>query len=82
MRYPMRVLLALDQLANTVTGGNEDETISSRLGKRKLAQGGKLRWRDWGGLARPLDWALDKLDPHHSVDAIEVDEGTTKREDI
>lgn len=73
--YPVRVLLAIDQLANALTGGHHDETISSRLGKRKLKRGGKLKWRDWGGLAVPLDWALNKLDRGHSLDAIEPDEG-------
>jgi hypothetical protein len=67
----MRVLIAFDQLGNAVTGGHEDETISSRLGRRKLARGGVLTWRDWGGIAKPLDWVLDKIDPNHSIDAIE-----------
>jgi hypothetical protein len=32
-QYIWRVLLALDQLGNALTGGSEDETISSRMGK-------------------------------------------------
>ena len=73
--YILRVLVAIDQLGNAVTGGYEDETISSRLGKLKLARGGVLTWRDWCGIAKPLDGFLDWLDPGHSVDAIENDEG-------
>lgn len=77
--YVMRVLIALDQLGNAITGGHHDETISSRLGKRKLARGGYLTWSDWLGLAKPLDAVLDWLDPGHSLDAIETDEGRSAR---
>lgn len=73
--YFWRVLIAIDQLGNALTGGDEDETISSRLGKRKLANGGVLFWRDWLGLAKPLDAFLDWIDPGHSLGAIEEDEG-------
>jgi hypothetical protein len=31
--YFIRILIAIDQLANTIAGGDPDETISSRLGK-------------------------------------------------
>jgi hypothetical protein len=73
--YLMRLLVSLDQHINTIFGGYPDETISSRLGKLKVRRKGKLRWRDWFGLAKPLDWVLDKIDPNHSIDAIEHDEG-------
>lgn len=73
--YVMRILVGFDQLVNTFFGGHEDETISSRLGKRKRARDGKLLWSDWLGLARPLDAFLDWVDPNHSVEAIEEDEG-------
>jgi hypothetical protein len=61
-----RVLLGIDQLGNAITGGDEDETISSRAGKARA----KGKW--WG---RTLCWFLDKLDPGHCDDAIEHDEG-------
>jgi hypothetical protein len=32
-RYFMNILIAFDQLANVILGGDPDETISSRLGK-------------------------------------------------
>ena len=73
------VLIAVDQLGNAVTGGNPDETISSRLGKVKRAQGGKLdRWT-WYGVARPLDAMLEWIDPNHSLEAIEDDETDHRR---
>ena len=74
--------ISIDQLGNVVckelfndtiilhTGipfGNPDETISSVLGKNKkantLSKGGK-----------GLDWILNKLDPNHSINSIEIDE--------
>lgn len=38
MRHPdgFQVLVAIDQLVNTIFGGMADETISSRLYRRKL----------------------------------------------
>jgi len=77
--YIVRVLIAIDQLGNALTGGHQDETISSRLGKRKLARGGVLTWGDWGGLAKPLDAVLDWLDRGHSLDSIEPDVGEPLR---
>lgn len=73
-QFAWNVLISLDQLGNALTGGNPDETISSRLGKRKRSRGGVLKWSDWAGLAKPLDWVLDKVDPNHTLDAIEDDE--------
>jgi hypothetical protein len=40
-QYVWRLLIAIDQLLNTLFFGDEDETISSRLGKRML-KGDKL----------------------------------------
>lgn len=66
--YVMRVLLALDQLGNALLGGDEDETISSRIGKAKLRA-------DLPLAVAGLDILLDLLDANHSIDAIEWDEG-------
>ena len=38
--YLKRIGLSVDQLVNTITGGSEDETISSRVGRNAIA--GKL----------------------------------------
>jgi hypothetical protein len=32
-RYVRNLLISLDQLANTILGGDPDETMSSRMGK-------------------------------------------------
>ncbi|MBG24005.1 MAG: hypothetical protein CMF22_11185 [Idiomarinaceae bacterium] len=42
LRYVWNVLISLDQLANTLTGGNPDETISSRAYRR--ANAGSFMW--------------------------------------
>ena len=76
--YLFRVGFVADVMVNVLLGG-APETISSRLGKRKLARGGKLKWHDWLGLARPLDWALDKIDRGHSLDAIDPHRGELPR---
>lgn len=34
-RYIFRLLISLDQLLNTITNGEPDETLSSRLGRNK-----------------------------------------------
>lgn len=73
--YFRQVALGLDIFANTLTGGHAGETISSRLGKRKLSRGGVLRWSDWGGIAKPLDAFLNLFEPYHSLRSIQEDEG-------
>jgi hypothetical protein len=42
LRYVWNVLIAIDQLANTLTGGLPDETISSRSYRRSV--GGSWAW--------------------------------------
>jgi hypothetical protein len=72
-RYVLNNLLALDQTWNVRFGGDPDETISSRLGKLKEMNGGKIpRHRIF---SRVTAWALDKIDPGHCEEAIERDEG-------
>ena len=73
MKWFYNILIGLDQLGNAVLGGDPDETISSRIGKIKRDGGGKIPW--WRVLTRMADWGLDKIDPGHSIDAIEEDEG-------
>ena len=64
--YGKRVLLALSQLLNTLLGGDEDETLSSRAGKSRA------RGRRWACVLCRL---LDALDRDHCRKAIEADEG-------
>ncbi|HYD43665.1 MAG TPA: hypothetical protein VEA79_00210 [Phenylobacterium sp.] len=63
--WPMRLLVALDQLANALLLGLPDETISSRAAK--AARRGKR----WGCV---LCWLLDKIDRDHCERVIELDE--------
>lgn len=63
-KYIRNVLVAIDQLANAVIGGDPDETISSRCAKGQ----DKLYWRLLGVI---LEW----FDPGHLARSIEHDEG-------
>jgi hypothetical protein len=71
MKYFKRVLLSVDQFFNAVTGGDEDETISSRAAKARD------KGKKWG---KVLCWGLDKIDPCHCEKSIEEDEGLVKIE--
>lgn len=71
-RYTKNLLISVDQLGNTLWGGNPDETISSRLGRIKQKHGGAIPW--WRPLPKLIDHLLDVIDPNHSIDAIEWDE--------
>lgn len=64
-KYFWNNLIAIDQLVNTVFGGDPDETISSRAGKLQHK-------RKWAGA---LCWFLNKLDTRHCEKSIEEDEG-------
>ena len=58
-KYAWRILVAIDQLANTVLGGYPDETFSARAYRKALA--GQPFWR----LTR---WTIDGLffwEPDH-----------------
>jgi len=67
-RYVWNILIALDQFANALIGGDPDHTISGRMGRRLH-----------DGLPCPgckaLCWLLGKLDPDHCNKSIEWDEG-------
>jgi hypothetical protein len=72
-RYILNNLLAIDQGMNAIAGGDEDETISSRLGKIQAAHGGEIPvYRPW---ARLIAHCLDALQKDHCKKAIEADEG-------
>lgn len=64
--YLARVFVALDQLLNALLGGDEDETMSSRLGKD--ARRGRI-------VGCVLCKMLDLIDKNHCEKAIERDEG-------
>ena len=73
-RYLVNILISLDQFGNSLTGGDPDETISSRVGRIKVKWGGKIPL--FRPITRITDKILDKIDPNHSIDAIEHDEGS------
>jgi len=68
-RWAWGVLIGVDQLGNTLLGGDPDETISSRLGRLKVHHGGRIPWHH--PIARLVDHALEVVDKGHSVDSIE-----------
>ncbi len=75
----MSLLLGLDQFGHVLFSpvlfyrvANEDETISSRLGKIKVDGGGRIPWKY--PIAKVIDAGLNLIDPRHSRDAIEPDE--------
>lgn len=65
--YVLNILVSLDQLGNTIFGGDPDETISSRLAKLNR-KGNKV-----GVIGCKI---LDKFDKGHCERVIELDEGT------
>lgn len=64
-RYMWNILIAIDQLANVILGGDPDETISSRAGKRQEEQ----LWAKW------LCKFLNIFENEHCKISIEEDEG-------
>ena len=65
-KYIWNLLIALDQFANAIFGGDPDETISSRAGKDQKKG---RKWAIW------LCWFLNKLETKHCSISIEEDEG-------
>ena len=68
-RYIWNVLISIDQLANTVLGGDPDMTLSGRMGrdiKNKRCR-----------LCLAVCWLLNKIDPNHcqKQEVTESDEG-------
>ena len=60
------ILIALDRFGNALTGGDPEETISSRAGKARNED--KL----WGKMLCPV---LDWIDPDHCATSIDDTEG-------
>ena len=64
-KYFWNILISIDQLFNTIFGGDPDETVSSRSGKRQHEQS----WAKY--LCKFLNW----IDTDHCKKSIEEDEG-------
>jgi hypothetical protein len=67
MRYIWNLLISIDQLFNAIFGGDPDETISSRMGKR-------LSKHDCP-FCNLICKLLNLVDRNHCVKSIEKDEG-------
>jgi hypothetical protein len=72
-KYFWNFLISLDQLGNTLAGGDPDETISSRIGKVQAKNNGKIPRNK--PLMRLIYWGVNNIDPGHFPDSIEKDEG-------
>ena len=64
-RYLLNLVVATNQLVNTILGGDPDEMLSARMGKA-IAEG---RCK----LCVPICWLLDKIDRNHCADAAKGD---------
>jgi hypothetical protein len=69
-QYLWNILVSLDQLVNTLAGGNPDETISSRMGK-KLVKHEKCPFCMF------VCKLLNYIQKDHCVKSIEKDRGET-----
>ncbi len=67
--YFWNILIALDQLINTVLGGDPDETISSRMGKIVAKKPDSCVLCVW--VCRVLHW----FDTDHCNRVVEMDRG-------
>ena len=65
-QYFWNILISIDQLANTLLGGDPDETISSRVGKRSDDN------KFWGSVDSFINAIFGRK---HTEEAIEPDEG-------
>lgn len=69
--WTWNLLISLDQLGNTILGGDPDETISSRLGKWTTGEYNWLRQQ----VANLVCWFLDFFDANHCVESIDNTRG-------
>lgn len=70
-KYFWNLLIAIDQLFNTILLGDPDETISSRLGKWLELPKEKWRYK----VAKVICKGLRRLDSRHCRKSVEADEG-------
>jgi len=70
-QYGLNCLIGKDNMFSAQTGGDPDETISSRLGKARKRGSG------WGKVANKVDLVAKELfnDHNHCNNSIEADEG-------
>lgn len=70
-KYILNVLVGIDQLANTIVGGDPDETLSSRFYKWRLEPKDSFRYKAGHFMCRLLHW----FDKDHCDKVVELDEG-------
>lgn len=66
MSYLLRVLISIDQLGNTLAGGDPDATISARVGYHMLQPSPSRYWRT---LERVIDFTFEPVDGPGHCDA-------------
>jgi len=66
-QYFLNLLISVDQLVNTVFGGDPDETISSRFGKNENC-----------GFCQAICRFLSHIDKGHCANSVEEDEGNDR----
>jgi hypothetical protein len=64
MKYFRNVLIGIDQLINTITGGSPDETLSSRV--YRYRDDSKIAWFTW----KFLNW----IEENHCENSLEPDD--------
>jgi hypothetical protein len=73
VKYLWNQAISVDQLFNTIFGGDPDEVYSSRLGKLQTAHGGRIPW--YRPIPKFIAWGLDNIQKDHCKKSIEADEG-------
>jgi len=69
LRYMVNLLLAVDQLTNTILAGHPDETLSSRLGRSKGKE--KYQWVRWSRIIVDTIFFSDKEHCKNSIMPLE-----------
>ena len=73
MSYFKNVLISIDQLGNTLCGGNPDNTISARVGYFSEVNVNATKYF-WRGLAKIINFTFWPIDgPDHCKQAFEAD---------
>jgi len=76
--YLVRVLIALDQLANSLVGGYPNETLSSRAWRRGQIEGK----RTWEIFQSFIDWLFKPIEDHHCEQSYLYCKKPTKIDDV
>jgi hypothetical protein len=75
-KYCWNILIAIDQLVNTLFGGDPDETISSRLGKWTILGNRLTGTRKI--IYKVANFSVELFERDHFKKSIEPDEGDRK----